>query len=153
MPSPEARGRPAGCYHLAGFRASPGRCPMGSASYEVVGQIAYFRLAGEHELEDGVHRITDAIVRTKQHGLDKLLVDISGIVGVEPPSVDTRYWLMSEWARAGRGSVRVALVARPEFIAPDRFAVIFGMNRGFISNVFEAEDRALDWLHGPGAPD
>ena len=126
---------------------------MGSASYEVVGQIACFRLAGEHELEDGVHRITDAILRTKQLGLDKLLVDITGITGVEPPSVDARYWLMSEWAGAGRGSVRVAIVTRAEFIAPDRFAVIFGMNRGFISNVFETADRALEWLHGPGGPD
>ncbi|MGH8215578.1 MAG: hypothetical protein ACREPZ_07790 [Rhodanobacteraceae bacterium] len=100
-----------------------------------------------------MHRITDAIVRTKQRGLDKLLVDISGITGVEPPSVDARYWLMSEWARAGRGSVRVALLTRPEFIAPDRFGVIFGMNRGFISNVFESEDRALEWLHGHGGPE
>lgn len=123
---------------------------MGSASYEVVGQFARFRLAGAQKLEDGVHQITDAIVRTKDSGLDKLLVDITGITGVEPPSVETRYWLMSEWSQAGRGSVRVALVTRPEFIAPDRFAVIFGMNRGFISNVFESEDRALEWLQGRG---
>ncbi|HET7592984.1 MAG TPA: hypothetical protein VFK00_08285 [Rhodanobacteraceae bacterium] len=123
---------------------------MGSASYEVVGRVACFRLAGEQELEDGVHRITDAILRTKQLGLEKLLVDITAITGVEPPSVDTRYWLMGEWADAGRGSVRVAIVTRPEFIAPDRFAVIFGMNRGFINNVFETEAQALEWLHGHG---
>lgn len=121
---------------------------MGNASFEVVGQIARFRLTGEHELENGVHQITDAIVRTKQRGLDKLLVDITAVTGVEPPSVDNRFWLMDEWARAGRGSVRFALVTRPEFIAIDRFGVVFGMNRGFISNIFETEARALDWLQG-----
>lgn len=119
---------------------------MGEASFEVIGRIARFRLAGEHELESGVHQITDAIVRTKEQGLDKLLVDITAIAGVAPPSVDMRYWLMSEWAQAGRGSVRFAIVTRPEFISPDRFGVVFGMNRGFTSNIFESEARALDWL-------
>lgn len=121
---------------------------MGDASFEVVGQIAFFRLTGEHVLEDGVHQITDAIGRTKQRGLDKLLVDITTITGVDPPTVDARYWLVEEWAQAGRASVRLALVTRPEFISADRFGVVFGMNRGFISNVFETQVRALDWLRG-----
>jgi hypothetical protein len=119
---------------------------MGNASFEVIGQIAWFRLTGEHELENGVRQITDAIARTKQRGLDKLLVDITAITGVAPPSVEMRYWLVDEWARAGRGSVRLAVVTRPEFISPDHFGVVFGMNRGFTSNVFESEARALDWL-------
>lgn len=119
---------------------------MGEASFEVIGPIARFRLTGEHELENGVHLITDAIVRTKERGLDKLLVDITAISGVKPPSVDARYWLVDEWAQAGRGSVRFALVTRPEFISPDRFGIVFGMNRGFTSNIFESEVRALDWL-------
>ncbi|MGH8234130.1 MAG: hypothetical protein ACREPU_08030 [Rhodanobacteraceae bacterium] len=121
---------------------------MGEASFEVIGQIACFRLTGEQVLESGVRLITDAIVRTKEAGLDKLLVDITAITGVEPPSINTRHWLMGEWARAGRSSVRAAIVVRPEFIDPDRFGVIAGMNAGFISNVFESEDRALDWLLG-----
>jgi len=87
-------------------------------------------------------------VRTKQSGIDKLLVDITGITGVEPPGVNARLWLMGEWARAGRSSVRAAIVVRPEFIDPDRFGVIAGMNAGFISNVFETEAQALDWLLG-----
>ncbi|MGH8184474.1 MAG: hypothetical protein ACREPH_12525 [Rhodanobacteraceae bacterium] len=105
-------------------------------------------MTGQQQLQDGVHRIADAITRTKVAGLDKLLVDIRCITGVEPPSVDARLWLMGEWARAGRGSVRVAMVTRPEFIEPDRFGIAAGLNAGFSSNVFESEDRALDWLLG-----
>lgn len=121
---------------------------MGEASYEVVGEVARFRLTGNQVLEVGVRQIADAIVRTKESGLDKLLVDITTITGVEPPSMNTRYWLMGEWARAGRSSVRVALVTRPEFVEPDRVGVIAGMNAGFVSNVFDNEAQALDWLLG-----
>lgn len=121
---------------------------MGEASFEVIGEVARFRLSGEQVLEDSVRQIADAIVHTKELGLDKLLVDVTTIAGVAPPGVATRHWFMGEWARAGRGSVRVAMVTRPEFIEPDRFGVIAGMNAGFVSNVFETEQQALDWLLG-----
>src|SRR6185437_5136187 len=107
---------------------------MGSPSFEVFGDIACFSIGGEQDLVDGVHQITDAILRTKARGLGKLMVDVTGITGVQPPSVEMRFWLMGEWAKAGRGSVRMALVTRPEFISEDRFGIAFGMNQGFISN-------------------
>lgn len=121
---------------------------MGQSSYEIVGDIAWFRVSGEQDFVDGVHQITDAILRTKAQGVDKLLVDISAIAGVAPPSVEMRFWLMGEWAKAGRGCVRLALVTRREFISDDRFGVAFGMNQGFISNLFETREQALDWLLG-----
>lgn len=121
---------------------------MGRSSFEVIGEVARFRLTGGQVLEEGVHQIADAITRTKEFGLDKLLVDITAITGVEPPGVNMRLWLMGEWVKVGRGSVRVAMVARPEFIDPDRYAVIAGMNAGFVNNVFETEAQALDWLLG-----
>lgn len=121
---------------------------MGSSSFEVLGDIACFSISGEQDFVDGVHRITDAILHTKTLGLDKLLVDITGITGVHPPSVEMRFWLMGEWAKAGRGSVRMALVTRREFISEDRFGIAFGMNQGFISNLFETRERALGWLSG-----
>lgn len=121
---------------------------MGGSSYEVIGGVAWFRLTGEQMLRDGVEEIADAIVRTKQSGLGKLLVDITTITGVEPPSLDMRFWLMGVWARAGRGAVRVAVVTRPEFMLADRIGVVIGLNQGFISNVFETETQALDWLLG-----
>lgn len=121
---------------------------MDRSAYEVLGDIAFFSLDGEHDLVGAVHLITDAILRTKAGGVDKLLVDITGISGVQPPSVEMRFWLMGEWAKAGRGSVRVAMVTRPEFMSEERFGIAFGMNQGFISNVFETRERALDWLSG-----
>lgn len=121
---------------------------MGQSSFEVVGDIACFHVSGEQDFVGGVHRITDAILRTKACGVDKLLVDITSITGVEPPSVEMRFWLMGEWAKAGRGSVRLALVTRREFMSEDRFGIAFGMNQGFTSNLFETRERALEWLSG-----
>jgi hypothetical protein len=126
----------------------PAGITMDESSYEVIGDIAWFCITGEQDFVDGVHRITDAILRTKVRGLDKLLVDITRISGIEPPSVENRFWLMGEWAKAGRGAVRLALVTRREFISEDRFGVAFGMNQGFISNIFETREQALDWLSG-----
>ncbi|HEX7369464.1 MAG TPA: hypothetical protein VF284_04180 [Rhodanobacteraceae bacterium] len=121
---------------------------MGESSFEVVDGVAWFLASGEHNLVDGVHLITAAILRSKAEGLDKLLVDISQVTGVTPPTVEMRFWLMDEWARAGRGHVRVAIVTRPEFMSEDRFGIAFGMNQGFISNLFETRKQALAWLLG-----
>ncbi|MDE2053776.1 MAG: hypothetical protein KGI62_03715 [Xanthomonadaceae bacterium] len=121
---------------------------MGQSSFEVLGDIAFFSISGEHDLVGGVHQITDAILRTKSRGVGKLLVDITRITGVEPPSVEMRFWLMGEWAKAGRGSVRMALVTRREFMSEDRFGIAFGMNQGFTSNLFETRERAQEWLSG-----
>lgn len=119
---------------------------MGQSAYTVVGDIAFFCATGAQDFVAGVHQITDAIVRTKTLGFGKLLVDITAISGVAPPSVDNRFWLMGEWARAGRGAVRVAIVTRPEFMSEDRFGIAFGMNQGFISHLFESRAPALAWL-------
>jgi hypothetical protein len=121
---------------------------MGESSFEVVGDIAFFSVSGEHDFVIGVHQITDAILRAKAGGVGKLLVDITSISGVEPPSVEMRFWLMGEWAKAGRGAVRMALVTRSEFISEDRFGIAFGMNQGFISNLFETRESGLAWLSG-----
>ena len=123
---------------------------MGQSSYDVVGDVACFSLSGGQDLVGAVHQITDAILRTRARGMGKLLVDISDISGIEPPSVEMRFWLVAEWAKAGRGAVRMALVTRREFTSDDRIGVVFGMNQGFISNVFETRERALAWLSGHG---
>lgn len=121
---------------------------MGSSSYTVIGDTAWFCASGAQELVDGVHQIIAAMARAKSEGLGKLLVDITDITGVDPPSVDMRFWLMGEFAKAGRGSIRMALVTRREFMSEERFGIAFGMNQGFISNLFETREAALEWLSG-----
>lgn len=121
---------------------------MGESSFEVVGDVACFRASGDHRFVDGVHLVTDAILRAKALGIGKLLVDILSISGIEPPSVEMRLWMMGEWANAGRGYVRMGLVTRREFMSEERFGIAFGMNQGFISNLFDTREQAKNWLDG-----
>lgn len=124
---------------------------MAATWFEVVADRAVFRMSGTHTLEDGVPQVTAAILQACELGLDKLLVDVTAI-NLPVPSVGARHWFMTEWARAARGRIVIAMVARPEFIDPDRFGVIAGRNHGLVSNVFESEPAALAWLNGLWEP-
>lgn len=121
---------------------------MGEVAYEVVGDVARLRLAGNLGFVKGAQLIAQAIARTRDAGLDKLLVDASGGTSTAVPSLEDRYAIMRGWAAAGRGAVRVALVLRAQFIDPDRIGTSIGMNAGFVSKSFTSEPEALDWLLG-----
>jgi hypothetical protein len=117
-----------------------------SVLFEPGADFATCRIVGEHTLEEGVALVTAAIMRTRELGIGKLLVDVGAATGFDPPSLAARHWFMNEWAKAARSEVRIAMVARAEHIHAERFGVIAGRNFGMESNVFEEEDQALAWL-------
>jgi len=51
-------------------------------------------------------------------------------------------------AGAARGMVTVAIVARPEFLDAERFAVLVARNRGLRGGGFATEAEAIQWLLG-----
>jgi hypothetical protein len=120
---------------------------MGDASCEVVEDVAIFRLGGSEGLDQSVSLVLQMIQHAKQSGMGKLLVDITAIAS-GPPSLAERHRIMSEWAAAGRGAVRLALVIRPEFVDPDNFGTQVALNHGLAFRGFVSESRAMDWLHG-----
>ena len=113
---------------------------------ETRADVAVCRIAGEYTLEAGVALVTATILRAREAGFAKLLVDVRALTGFAVPSLGARHWFMSEWAQAARGHLRVAMVARSEHIHPERFGVIAGRNFGLDSKVFESEGPALAWL-------
>lgn len=117
-----------------------------SMLFEAGADFATCRVTGEHTLEEGVALVTAAILRARELGIGKLLLDVSSVTGFEPPSLAARHWFMDEWAKAARSQVRIAMVARAEHIHAERFGVIAGRNFGMDSNVFEDEGQALAWL-------
>lgn len=120
---------------------------MAATAYELVGDIATFRMGPGHGLERGVQRIKDVIAQARDAGVDKLLVDITGI-DIGPPNVGERHWLMTEWASVGRGAVKVAIVIRPEFSDPQDFGTVVARNHGLNLRGFTDEARARQWLAG-----
>lgn len=118
---------------------------MAELSYEMADDIAVFRVGGGHGLESGVQLVKQAILRAKQAGVTRLLVDVTAIE-FGPPSVAERHWLMTEWAMAGRSAVRMALVIRPEFKDPQQFGTAVARSRGLDFKAFTDEQRAMAWL-------
>ncbi|MDX1440414.1 MAG: hypothetical protein R3284_10985, partial [Rubricoccaceae bacterium] len=55
-------------------------------------------------------------------------------------------FFIHEWAEAAHGAVRVALLARPEMLDPERFGVTVAANLGFTADAFTSEEEALAWL-------
>ena len=114
--------------------------------FEIVDDHAEYRPTGQVSLDKAVQMVAAAIALTREQNLRKLLVVTSGLTGFEPPDIVTRYFFVREWARAADRVVRIAMVARPEMIDPQKFGVTVAANNGLIADVFESEKDALAWL-------
>lgn len=108
--------------------------------------FALFKLSGELALHEGVAQIADAIARATTRGFLGLVVDFRGIEGIEPPGVGARHEMVRGWAAVAGPQLRVAFVARPEFIDPERFGIVTARNFGMVGNVFDTQAEALYWL-------
>jgi len=105
-----------------------------------------FRATGRTTLDGAVAAVSLAIVTAREQGNKKLLVDITGLIGFEPPTVGERYLFVTEWARAALGVVRVALIAERRMIDPNKYGVSVAHSVGFAADVFVTERAALEWL-------
>jgi len=113
---------------------------------EILEGHAVLRPSGQVSLEELVESVTASISFARAQNIRNLIVVTSTLTGFEVPSIGTRYFVVKEWAKASRGMVRVALVARPEMIDPEKFGVTVATNSGLVGDVFASEDEALAWL-------
>jgi hypothetical protein len=135
-------------HHLASaeFRSMNAVRPMSEPEdIELAGDLAFFRPIGQVSVEQAMQLVTSAIVFAKEQRIHKLLVDISGL-GFPSPDLAARYFCSREWARAASKELRLALVARPAVIDPERFGVTVARNSGLVADVFLSEEEALAWL-------
>ena len=119
------------------------------AYLELQGDDAAFRPVGTLTLEEVVETIAQAIAFCRSAGVQRLLVDTTGIAGLGPPTLAERFFLAKTWAEAAGGAVRFALVVRPELSDPRRFGATVATNRGADTQSFDTEAEALVWLHRP----
>ena len=97
-------------------------------------------------LQEAIDLVSSAIAFCADQQIRKLLVNAAGLTGFEPPAVSDRFFLASQFARAAKGRVSVALVVRPELIHPEKFGVVVARNRGLMADVFASEAEAETWL-------
>jgi hypothetical protein len=115
-------------------------------NFELAGTRGYFRPAGCVPLDEAIDLVTGALAFACEQGANQLLVDVSGLTGFPSPNVAERYYFCTKWAEVVAGRLRVAFVARPELIDPNKFGVTVATNRGLESDVFATETEALAWL-------
>jgi len=113
---------------------------------EVVEDVGYCRLSGNHGFQQSVKAIIEAITAAREQGLRSLLVDIVELRGFDAPGIAERHGMVRAWAEAAQGMLRVAMVAPPTFIDPEKFGVVAAANFGLIGNVLRSEAEALAWL-------
>ena len=118
--------------------------------FEIVGVRGYFRPTGAVSLAQAVAMVDAALGLACGQGLRKVVADITGLTGFASPAIHQRFFFISQWAQTVRGRARVAVIARPELIDPERFGNTVAANRGFQAQVFESEADAEGWLSGLG---
>ena len=114
--------------------------------FETNGLRGHYRPAGSVSFDHAVARVRTAIAAARAKQLRELLVDTTAWTGFSSPDTFQRFLAAVAWAEEARGSLRLAMVARPEMIDPQKFGVTVAANRGLVSNIFPTEAEARDWL-------
>jgi hypothetical protein len=114
--------------------------------FEQVGRRGFFRPVGVMSFDQAIEVVSEGMRHARSLELVDLLVNTSGITGFPVPDVFARYSLASKWAESAGASLRVALVARPELMDPQKIGVLMAQNRGVSGDVFSTEAAAIAWL-------
>jgi hypothetical protein len=116
------------------------------ANFEQVGKRGFYRPDGNVTFERAVDLVGEAMRLARTLGLQDLLVNTTGFTGFQSPSIFARHALAVIWAQSAGSGLIVAIVARPEFIDPQKIGVLMAQNRGASGDVFTTEAAALAWL-------
>ena len=114
--------------------------------FEMIGDIALFRPRASMPLDEAIWLVKSAIESARERQIRKLMIITSDLDGFESPSIASRHLMAREWAGATRGTVQIAVVAKPEMIDPQKFGVVVATNFGAHADTFATEAEALDWL-------
>jgi hypothetical protein len=116
------------------------------ANFEVLGRRGFYRPTGKVSFEQAVEMVVAAMAHARTLELTGLMVNARGLTGMTPPSIFARHAFALKWAESAGSRLHVALVARPEFIDPEKIGVLMAQNRGVSGDVFTTEAQALAWL-------
>jgi hypothetical protein len=119
---------------------------MTGTDFEQIGKRGFYRPSARVSFEQAVEMVAGVMREARTLGLTDLLVNTKGLVGFGQPSIFARHNLAVEWARSAGPNLRVALVARPENIDPQKIGVLMAQNRGVTGDIFTNEADALAWL-------
>jgi hypothetical protein len=118
------------------------------ANFEHAGKRGFYRPSATVTFEQAVDMVAEGMRHARSLGLTEMVVNTHGLSGFAPPDVFARYSMVGRWTESGGASLCVAMVAKPEFIDPQKIGVIMAQNRGITADVFTTEVAAIAWLDG-----
>lgn len=120
----------------------------------IVDGIGRFRPSGRYSLVEAVDLVSHAIAHCRTGGIDRLLVDATGLTDLPIPTLVERFLMVEDWAQEAQGRVTVSMVVHAEYIHPQKFAVKVAERFGLVCDVHTSAADALHWLtHGPPRPE
>ena len=119
--------------------------------FQMADGYACYRPVGEVSLPEAIDRISQAIAHAREHKIKKLLVNITGLTGIDPLGTWDRFYMSERFAQDAKASLIGVMVAPAERIDPRKFGVTVARNRGLFSNIFSTEEEAVTWLLDPNA--
>ncbi|MFO1303568.1 MAG: hypothetical protein U1F54_07535 [Burkholderiales bacterium] len=122
--------------------------PLSSASgfLEVRDGVAILHPRGKFSLVEATELVSRAIETCRERRIAQLLVDSTDIVDLPIPSLIDRFLMAEDWANAAHGQVHMSLVARPEYVHPQKFGVFVARKLGLTCNVHTSLEDARAWL-------
>jgi hypothetical protein len=115
-------------------------------SGEISDRYAAFRPTGTASFREAVDAIKTAIHFCHEKHIERVLVNTTGLVGVEVPTVAMRYFMARDFAKAAPPGMKLVIVADQSLIDAQKFGVTAALNFGLRTNVFTTELQALEWL-------
>ena len=120
--------------------------------FEHVAKRGFFRPVAVVTFPQAVSMCAEAMRYARSINLTELLVNTNGLTGFAPPDVFARYEMVGQWVPSAGAVLKVAMVARPELMDPQKIGVVMAQNRGIAAEVFTNEPAAIAWLDAhPGA--
>ncbi len=120
-------------------------------SFERLSGYATYRPEGRLSFEESIDLLCNVIVYCREQGIGRVLIDATKITGFSELRPEDRFALGDRAARAAQAAVKVAIIARPELMDPERFGMTVARNRGLFVSSFDSEAEALTWLLDPKA--
>lgn len=114
--------------------------------FEHTGKRGFYRPVLTCSFERAVDLVADALAYARSIGLTEILVNTTLLSGFPPPTTFQRYAMAVKWAQGSAGVLRVAMVARPELIDPEKIGMVMAQNRGVSTDVFTNEPDGVAWL-------
>ena len=121
-------------------------CMDVAGEIQLVARRAFYRPIGNLSAGQLADLIDDALTLACARDARDILIDITHVVGFESPGPAYRRWVARRWARTAGGRLRVAVVARQEYICPEKTGLLVAAQEGLSAQIGHSEIYALAWL-------